>query len=238
MTRLSAIWLAVAGLLASGGVWAERPPEGANAKPASAPPDRIVAELHRMLANVRLTEYAHTTRVDEVKGEYVFDCSGLACYVLRRQLPEHYRNIPMAKKRPRPLAVDFYQCFAAAPTGEAGRDGWRRIARLSDARPGDIIAWRSAAPRAGGSTGHVVIVDDQPVIAANGEIRVAVIDSTSSRHGSDTRKPGQTGLGRGTMWFAVDGEGKPTGCRWGSPKHQLRTRDIAIGRAVPIENKK
>ena len=238
MTRLPAAWLAIAGLLACQGVSAERSPEAVKTEPASAPGDRIAAELHRMLANVRSTEYSHTTRVSESTGEYVFDCSGLACYVLRRQLPEHYRNIPMAKKRARPLAVDFYQCFAAAPTQEAGRNGWRRIARLIDARPGDIVAWRSAAPRPGGSTGHVVIVDDLPAKAANGEFRVAVIDSTSSRHGDDTRKTGQTGLGRGTMWFAVDGEGKPAGYRWGSPKQQLRTRDIAIGRAVPIENKK
>lgn len=230
--RLSAALLAVAGLLAPWDLPAQRPPEAVKPTLASAPGDRIVAELHRMLANLRSTEYAHTTRVAEAKGEYVFDCSGLACYVLRRQLPEHYRNIPVAKNRKRPLAVDFYQCFAAAPTDEAGRNGWRRIARLADARPGDIIAWRSSAPRAGRSTGHVVIVDDQPAKGANGEFRLTVIDSTSSRHGNDTRKPGQTGLGRGAMWFSVDGDGRPVGWRWGSPKHQLRTRDIAIGRAV------
>ena len=200
---------------------------------ASRPPaQRLIDEVHRILGSMKSSEYSHKTRVDETKGEYLLDCSGLACYVLRRELPEHYQNISHGKGKARPLARDFYACFAAAPTGEAGRNGWRRISRLLDARPGDLIAWKSEPGAA--STGHVMVVDAVPRQARDGQVEVVIIDSTSSRHGNDTRKAGQTGIGRGTIWFAVDAEGKPLGYRWGNPKGKLRERPIAVGRAVPL----
>jgi hypothetical protein len=111
--------------------------------------------------------------------------------------------------------------------------GWLRIERIADARPGDILAWRSLKPKRG-STGHVVILDGRPVQTPDGEVCVPVIDSTSSGHGNDTRPKGQTGIGRGLMWFAVDAQGHPTAYRWSRPTGKLQSRPIAIGRPVPI----
>jgi len=208
------------------------PPLRSQSESPRSPAQRLSDEMRRILGSVTSTEYSHKTRVDETKGEYLLDCSGLACYVLRRELPEHYKNISRSKGKARPVARDFYACFAAAPTGEPGRDGWRQISRLRDARPGDLIAWKSEPGAA--STGHVMFVDNVPRQAPAGQVEVVVVDSTSSRHGNDTRKAGQTGIGRGTMWFVVDAEGKPIGYRWGSPKGKVRERPIAIGRAVPL----
>ena len=48
----------------------------------------------------------------------------------------------------------------------------------------------------------------------------------------DLRGDGENGVGRGTMWFDVDAEGKPAGCRWKSHNGPLHEAPIAIGRAV------
>jgi len=203
----------------------------------AAPSTIVSREIHRIVENVQHTKYQHPTRVDEEAGSYELDCSGLVCYLLKRVLPEHYNNIDYPNRRSRAKAMDFHAHFASASTDPLGEDGWRRIERILDARPGDILAWRSANPQTG-STGHVVIIDSTPVATPDGQVRVAVIDSTSSRHGTDTRDKGESGIGRGLMWFTVDAEGRPAGYRWSRPNGRVRERPIAIGRAVPLEEKK
>lgn len=201
---------------------------------AKTPPSTILMrEMGRIAANLKHTKYSHPTRVDEEKGSYELDCSGLACYMLKRVLPDHYRNITIPKGQGRATAMNFHDYFAKAPTDPRGRDGWRRIERMLDARPGDILVWRANPPKPG-ATGHVVIIVGRPFLMPDGQIGVLIVDSTSSRHGNDTRRPGQTGIGRGVMWFAVDARGRPIGYRWSHPKGTLQRRSIAIGRAVPL----
>ena len=43
--------------------------------------------------------------------------------------------------------MNFHDYFARAATSPQGKDGWRRIERMLDARPGDILAWRAAVPK-------------------------------------------------------------------------------------------
>lgn len=199
----------------------------------SPPVETVSREVHRILGAIKHTKYTHPTRVDEAAGGYELDCSGLACYVLKRVLPDHYRNVTIPKGQSRATAMNFHDYFAKAPTTVRGRDGWRRIERIADARPGDILAWRAAVPKPG-STGHVVIIDGRPTLTRDGQVCVPVVDSTSTGHGNDTRAKGQTGIGRGLMWFAVDAQGRPTGYRWSHAGGKLQSRSIAIGRPVPI----
>ncbi len=203
-------------------------------KSAEPPVVRVARELHRIGANLKHTKYSHPTRVDEEAGSYELDCSGLACYMLKRVLPEHYGNVTIPKGQARATARNFHDYFAAAPTDRSGKDGWRRIERIIDTRPGDILAWRAAKPKPG-ATGHVVIIDGRPTLTRDGRVRVPIVDSTGSPHGSDTRKPGQTGIGRGLMWFIIDRRGRPIGYHWSRPTGTPSKRSIAIGRPVPIE---
>jgi uncharacterized iron-regulated protein len=200
-------------------------------KPLDDPAERLSAEVRRILSSVRSTEYSHKTQIDEQQGKYLCDCSGLACYVLQQKFPQHYKAIPKPKGRARPLAVDFYRFFSGLPAAPP-RDGWQQVPSLLDARPGDILAWKSDNPKPGASTGHVVFIDGRPVRDKDGQVRVEIIDSTSRGHGNDTRKSGQTGIGRGTMWFSVDDQGRPTGYRWSSARGKLQQPPIAIGRVV------
>ena len=197
------------------------------------PVETLAREVHRIVANMKHTKYSHPTRVDEAAGSYELDCSGLACYVLKRVLPDHYRSVTIPKGQSRATAMNFHDYYAKASTAARGKDGWRRIERIVDVRPGDILAWRAAVPKPG-STGHVVIIDGRPLLTRDGQVCVAIIDSTSTGHGNDTRPKGQTGIGRGLMWFAVDAQGRPTGYRWSHPTGKLQNRSIAIGRPVPI----
>ena len=215
--------------------WTSAQEATAPSGPASveSPRQRVSAELHRILANLKYTEYSHPTLVDEGRGDYRCDCSGLACYVLSRQLPEHYQKIPIAPGQKRQRAMDFYAFFAGLPGDEKGRDGWRQVVRIVDALPGDVIAWRALEPKVN-NTGHVVLVDGVPQVMADGQVRVTIIDSTTNPHENDTRSPGQTGIGRGTMYFTVDREGKPIGYRSVGPQGKLYERPIAIGRPVPL----
>jgi hypothetical protein len=110
------------------------------------------------------------------------------------------------------------------------------VLRLMDARPGDVIAWRKEKPRPG-NTGHVVIVDQRPVLEDGGLVRVVVIDSTTKPLVDDTRAPDTSGIGRGSMWFKIDDEGRPVAHLRRSRTAEPVVESISIGRALPPAKK-
>ena len=94
--------------------------------------------------------------------------------------------------RGRPYAADFVSALerAVAQIGSSNQPQtppWRRIGRLADALPGDVLAWRNpTGSDSGGHTGHVVVVRETPTttptdVRANVQgdlfMRVLVIDS-------------------------------------------------------------
>lgn len=210
---------------------------GVSAKPsfaATAPIDEVPsAILHRaqqILHDATDSLYAHKTDVDESRGRYHFDCSGMAYYIIKQLSPAHARILAKGLKK-RPLARHFYQVFVDADVHPIpGR--WQRIERLLDARPGDVLAWRRIKLKPHSSTGHVMIIASAPVPYDDDTIGIDVIDSTGSGHGDDTRAKGQSGIGRGTMWFDVDSAGRPIAYHWRKPDGKATTAPIAIGRAI------
>ena len=240
MTRRPRAWAILLALLGAGmPARAAEPETVPPAGPAVAPPDAaaaesspVHAEARRILAQMKDTRYSHTTRVDEAEGTYELDCSGLATILLKAAAPRSLAAVPHAARRKRPLAFEFHDAFAAAPADETKAAGWRRVERLADARPGDLIAWRRQEIIPGESTGHVAILDAAPVREDDGQFRVVVIDSTGKPHGDDTRKEGATGVGRGTMWFTVDAAGRPAAFRWRARDGALNRPPLAIGRAM------
>jgi hypothetical protein len=204
---------------------------GGEAVVEQAPAERVVAEARRILANAKTSQYSHKTKVDEENGSYALDCSGLASLILKRVVPEQLASVPKNGKS-HPRAVEFHTAFAAAPTSEKGAKGWRRIEKLMDARPGDIIVWRKEEIKPGDSTGHVMLVDAAPVEDKGGRVRVVIIDSTGSGHADDTRSDGESGVGRGTLWFDVDVDGRPTAYRWKSRNGSAHEVPIVVGRAT------
>jgi hypothetical protein len=236
-------------VLCCGNAIAEEP--AGDDTPANAAAKSVHDEAVRILESIQTTKYQHRTKIDEEKGIYLCDCSGLVGYVLNRTVGKEQGEGPFGDGRKRPLAMHYQEFFAAAPTNapsprpspkgrgttaalpkEEGSDvRWQRVVRLVDARPGDVIAWRKEKPRPG-NTGHVVIVDERPVLEANGLVRVVVIDSTTKPLVDDTRAAGTSGIGRGSMWFKIDDEGRPVAHLRRSPTAEPVVESISIGRAL------
>ena len=185
---------------------------------ASTPPGRgaatLLAEAQRELAAMKQSTYTHTTSVDEPSGTFDYDCSGFVDYALGRVLPDALATLVAATVK-RPVASSFESFFASIAAGDAnGR--WRRVARVPDLAPGDVIAWLKPAALQSTNTGHVLVVRDAVSMRAAGEWVIPIIDATESPHGSsDSRNAaGATGLGTGTIVLLTDAGGAPTGYRW------------------------
>lgn len=189
-------------------------------------------EAQRILNSIQSTVYQHNTEIDEKAGAYRCDCSGFVGYVLNRTTAKDDPAGPLGDKKKRPLAMDYEKFFEKAPAKDGGDGRWQQIAKLADARPGDVIAWRHEKPMPG-NTGHVVIVDQRPVVEEDGLVRVVVIDSTTKPQVDDTRAKGTSGVGRGSMWFIVDADGHATGYVRGSRTAKPKSEAISIGRALP-----
>jgi hypothetical protein len=208
---------------------------GRGDRPANAAARSVHKEATRILNSIEKTKYQHRTEMDEEKGVYLCDCSGLVGYILNRSVGADGSGA-LGDGRKRPLAMHYEKFFAAAPTKADGESRWQRIERLADARPGDIIAWRHEKPKPG-NTGHVVIVDQRPVAENDGLVRVVFIDSTTRPMVDDTRPKGTNGVGRGTMWFKVDENGSPIAHIRGARATEPKTEAISIGRALPAPKK-
>jgi hypothetical protein len=200
--------------------------------PANKATQAVHDEAMRILNSVQLTEYRHTTDIDEKKGTYYCDCSGFVGYVLNRTVSKDDKKGPFGNGDRRPLAMDYEKGFAKAPENIASGARWQQVVRVADARPGDVIAWRHEKPLPN-NTGHVVIVDQAPVVEKDGLIRVGVIDSTTLPSSDITKEKGKSGIGRRTMWFKVDSDGHAVSYVRGSRTSKPKSKEISIGRALP-----
>lgn len=197
------LWLAFFALLAA--------PRHCHARRPPPPPaaEQVLRVLARVAGNVRHTAYKPVLRVDERRGRYEFDCSAMAGWVLAQTAPKARRSL----QRARPLARDFYQAIADAPT-ERPQRGWRRIDRIADAQAGDVLAWKRPLWFRSRNTGHVAFVMAAPEPVPGGYL-VRIADATSLPHGDDTRTPESGGgFGYGTLLVTTDpatGQGKGYG---------------------------
>lgn len=181
-----------------------------------------------------LTEsvYSHGTQVDERRGIYAFDCSGMAFWVLRKASPRAARNMARGLGG-RPLARDFQRRLSRSPT-HTPRDGWSRVARVQDAVPGDVLAWIKPAIIDSPNTGHVafIVLPPQPLPGYGNAFLVRIADSTSLLHDDDTRV-GRSGFGLGTILLVTDPEtGAPQAYGWVGTRYRVFETAIAIGRPV------
>jgi hypothetical protein len=196
----------------------------------------IVAELRRIEGHLRSTRYAHVTRIDERAGRYDFDCSAMASFVLAHAAPRAAAAVMRRNGHGRPVARDFHDVIAAAPTDQA-RDGWLRVTHVADLRPGDVLAWRTPPTVHSANTGHVAFVVEAPrrLDRDGRRYRVRVMDATSIPHGADTRpRQHASGFGAGNLTLFVEGRGAdPTAYGWYGLDARIDFRThIALGRAT------
>jgi hypothetical protein len=216
-------------------------PTGAVPVPALALEDRHIdwglnptmQTLGKMAETLTESVYSHGTRVDERRGSYAFDCSGMAIWVLGKANPKAARSVARGLGG-RPLARDFQRRLSRAPTDNP-RDGWSRVARVQDAAPGDVLAWLKPTIIDSPNTGHVafIVLPPQRLPGYDNAFLVRIADSTSLLHDADTRV-GRSGFGLGTILLVTNPQtGAPEAYGWVGTRHRVFETAIAIGR--PIE---
>ena len=203
-----------------------------NGEPASRGAHRVLRLLERIQNRLKRTRYQHRTVVRQWRGEFLWDCSGMVEWILKRAAPRTLSGI----YRERPVARDFFRVISRAPV-ERARRGWRRLERLQDARPGDVFAWLRPPDWGKGITGHVGFILRPPrrVRGRPGTFAVRIADATSIPHQNDTRDyGGPGGFGVGTIIFGTDDSGAPTHYGWhGTRAGWTAETCITLGRIVP-----
>jgi hypothetical protein len=190
----------------------------------------VMKRLGAMSTSLTESAYQNATQVNEKRGVYRFDCSGMVQWVLARAAPRAAWTTAYGLPR-RPLARDFQRRIARAPA-ERERGGWRRLPRVADLRPGDVVAWLKPAEIDSPNTGHVAFVLLPPVLAPgyDNAYLVRIADSTRLLHDDDTRF-GRNGFGFGTILLVSDPEsGAPVAYGWAALRWRAFETAIALGR--------
>lgn len=197
-------------------------------KPAARAGARILATLAAVRTSLRETRYEHATRVNAKRGLYLWDCSGMAAWILQRAAP----SAIAALGKDRPVARDFYRAIARSPLGRA-RGGWQRLGGIADARPGDVIAWLRPEGWNSPNTGHVAFLLEQPLEIPGhpGTWAVRIADATSFGHQDDTRPQGEGGYGEGTLLVLTGANGQAIAYGWyGTESDAVLVTSIVFGR--------
>jgi hypothetical protein len=196
-----------------------------------------VAQLDEIDRTLRSARYRHDTVVNVRQGRYEFDCSGMIAWVLSRAAPVAHRATLRATSGSRPLAADYARHFLSLRDNGRRRDGWLRVGRVQDARPGDVLAWIKPRIVASRNTGHIGFVVQAPVRSqtiANGWL-VRIADSSSYQHQDDSREgTNRTGFGRGTLLIVENPDtGAPAAFGWfGENSAWVLQTAIAIARPM------
>ncbi len=159
-------------------------PDGSD-QPATEGSKALYAEALRVLSQVRNTRYTGSYTVDEETGRFELNCSGFLSLLLYEVNPSALATVDRSGKHYRPRAEDFHRSILrAGPKGDG--TGWLQVERVSDLRPGDVVAWLRPAERSVSSaTGHVMVALASPRLnpARPGEVLLPVADCTLSPHG-------------------------------------------------------
>lgn len=206
--------LAIAALVAFVGAAFAGTEGAAFATPGARGPAGVMAVLAEMAQGMTATRYQHRTVVRQRRGEYFFDCSGMAAWVLSRAAPAAMRAV----SRPdgaRPVAATFHQAIDRVEPGTT-RGAWQRVEHAASARPGDVLAWRRPPWFPSRSTGHVAFIVSEPVPSPGPVpgVLLRIADATRYPHEDDSRAEGETGFGTGVILVATDDAGRPAGYGW------------------------
>jgi hypothetical protein len=191
---------------------------------------RKVLELQASIrASLTYTAYRHRTVVRRSEGVYVWDCSAMMGWFLRRVAPVARK----AMNKGRPVARDYHRQIARAPT-QRSKNGWQRLRHIEDVRPGDMFAWVRPPGFPSRNTGHTgfALEPARPVPELPGAYTLRILDATSLPHDEDTRDPeGEGGIGEGTILFYVSEEGRGVAYGWfGRRSRGVIATDIVFGR--------
>lgn len=198
-------------------------------EPATKPARKVLKLQASIRASLTYTAYEHQTKVRPSEGIYVWDCSAMMGWFLRKVAPVARKSMDKG----RPVARDYYRKIARSST-KRPKGGWQRLRHIEDVRPGDVFAWIRPPGFPSRNTGHTgfALAPAEPVPELPGAYTLRILDATSLPHQDDTRTyDGGGGIGEGTILFMVDENGRGIAYGW----HGRRSRgvimtDIVFGR--------
>lgn len=200
-------------------------------QPATRAAKKVLAIVGKIDDTLTQTKYQHRTVVRRREGVYLWDCSGMADWILRRAAPKARASI----ERDRPVAATFFRKIDKAPVGRS-RDGWQKLRHIEDARPGDLFAWLRPKNWKSKNTGHVgfLLEPPAPVPGFEGAYTLRIVDATSLPHQDDTRTwEDGGGFGYGTILVLTDGQGQGTAYGWfGTDSRGVLETRIVFGRVT------
>jgi len=233
-SRSGAVWALV---VATAAVAQERKPE-----PAKSPKHLEIALILLKEVGPENTSYRHKNNVVKRKtgSEAAVchaDCSGFVNWLLLESAAEQPSALERWFKSKRPVARHYHDAIVA-------ERHFKRIHRLEDCLPGDIVAMKY--PAGNENTGHVMVIVEKPtkrtpsppLVEDAEQWEAKIIDATTSPHGSDSRRTAdgksRGGLGTGVFRFYADKNGSLVGYTWGpglrSEFRAMKDRQIVIGR--------
>lgn len=195
------------------------------------------------------TSYRHKNNVvkrksAEAPAECHADCSGFINWLLLEATGKPPAALEQWFRSKRPVARHYVDAIVTEKF-------FRRIHRLKDCLPGDVVAMKY--PKGNDNTGHVMLVAERPkkrvasapLVEETEQWDLKIIDCTTSPHGSDSRKKeagSRGGLGTGLFRIYTNADGEPVGYTWGpGPKSEYRAmkdRLIVVGRFKSNGNSK
>ena len=198
------------------------------AAPSASASEKILEIVRLIEKKLKTTVYNHQTKVDLAKGRFEFDCSGMVNWILEQAAPTAYSEL----KSDRPRVAEYVQALKKIPFDKPS-PGWRRVQKIADAEPGDVIAWPTPSWYPSDATGHMGVLVAKPEKVSGGYL-LRLADATSYPHGEDTREGG-TGFGYGTVLISVDpdsGEGTGQGWTGRYSGNTILKTPIYVGRAL------
>jgi hypothetical protein len=195
----------------------------------------LLVRADEALNALTYTYYSSLNVWDAVDGIYKVICAYYVNNLLDDALPEHYdAMLEMVDKTNyrRLSAWDYYDIFRSIPYGST-LYGWKRIEKVADLRPGDVVAWKK--PDGDSSWGHVYVIASVPKrnYSWSGAYTVTITDSTSSPHSNDSRCSSCTGVGTGQMLLRAGSTGRIYEQAW-SLKGYWKGGSWAMARPMPI----
>ena len=197
---------------------------------ANAEVPRHLAVARELVENIKPADNEYRLGGDQVTfpGDFLSnkyamsaDCSGFLLAIFQRAgygTRGQMSYLVATPNRKRPRAEDFVLSI------EQER-GFRRVERVADIRPGDLLGHAMldiADQRQTGTSGHVFLIDSvpkkiearKPVVPGTQQYEVSIIDSNGELVGEDdTRRAAglEAGLGRGTIRLYADGDDRLVG---------------------------
>jgi hypothetical protein len=194
----------------------------------------LLVRADEALNALTYSTYSTSNVWDTLSGIYKVVCVYYLNHLVDDALPEHYdAMLEMVDKTGiRRLGTeDYYDIFKTIPYGQTAY-GWKRIERVADLRPGDVVVWKKLD---GSSTfGHAFLIASVPARDSrwSGAYQVRITDATSTPHSNDSRGSGGSGVGAGEMLLRAGSTGRLYKLAW-STRGYWKEGGFAMARPVP-----